>query len=111
MKVRKSSAFFADFECIARWYVREAGTEVAQKWLEALDATVEELESTLGLGRLRRFPHPELQGLRSFRVQRPFHRYLVFYRWSPEELSVERVMHGSRDLPHRLLESVAATSD
>lgn len=110
MKVRESSAFFADFERIARWYVHEAGVEVAQRWLDALDATVEELKATPGLGRMRRFPHPELQGLRSFRVQRPFHRYLVFYRWDAEELSVERVIHGSRDLPKRLLEA-AAVSD
>lgn len=109
MKVRKSSAFFADFEHIARWYVREAGPEVAQRWLDALDATLEELKSTPGLGRLRRFPHPELQGLRSFRVQRPFRRYLIFYRWSAGELSAERVIHGARDLPRRLLESPAVT--
>lgn len=107
MKIRKSSAFFADFEHVARWYVREAGAEVAQRWLVALDATLEDLRTTPGLGRLRRFSHPELHGLRSCRVQRPFHRYLVFYRWSASELSVERVIHGARDLPKRLLESSA----
>lgn len=109
MKVRKSSAFFADFEHIARWYVREAGAEVAQRWLDALDGTLEKLKTTPGLGRLRRFTHPELQGLRSFGIQRPFHRYLVFYRWRDSELSVERVIHGSRDLPRRLLEPPAVT--
>jgi hypothetical protein len=35
---------------------------------------------------------PELVGIRSFRVERPFHRLLLFYR------------HGSRDLPRRLRE-------
>ncbi len=105
MRIRKSSAFFADFEHVARWYVREAGVEVARRWLDALDATLMEFKATPGLGRLRRFAHPELHGLRSFRVQRPFHRYLVFYRWTADELSVERVVHGSRDLPKRLLET------
>lgn len=109
MRVRKSSAFFTDFEHVARWYVREAGAEVARRWLDALDATVEKLYATPGLGRRRRFGHPELVGLRSFRVQRPFHRYLIFYRWSAEELSIERVMHGSRDLPRRLLEPASET--
>ena len=104
LTVRKSSAFFADFERIARWYVREAGAEVAQRWLDALDATVREVGSTPGLGRRRRFRHPELSGLRSFPIRRPFHRYLLFYRWGAAELVVERVIHGARDLPKRLLE-------
>lgn len=110
LTIRKSSAFFADFARIARWYVREAGPEVAQRWLNALDATVQELGNTPGLGRRRHFRHPELSGLRSFPIQRPFHRYLLFYRWGAEELAVERVIHGARDLSKRLLEH-PVTSD
>jgi hypothetical protein len=29
--------------------------------------------------------------------------HLVFYRWTKRELTVERLMHGRRDLPRRLL--------
>lgn len=30
--------------------------------------------------------------------------HLVFYRCAEKELSIERVMHGARDIPHRILE-------
>jgi hypothetical protein len=39
-----------------------------------------------------------------FRVEAPFHNLLIFYRHDGKVLSVERLMHGSRDLPRRLVE-------
>jgi len=107
LSVRKSSAFFTDYGRIARWYVREADEKLAQRWLDALDATLEKLSSMPEMGRLRRFRHHDLQGLRSFVVARPFHRHVLFYRVEPREIIFERVIHGSRDLPRRLLQSAA----
>jgi hypothetical protein len=49
-----------------------------------------------------RFRHPALQGLRSFRVRPPFKVHLIFYRYTDEELSAERLMSGRRDLGRRL---------
>jgi plasmid stabilization system protein ParE len=37
-------------------------------------------------------------------VTAPFAAHLVFYRLLGEQLSIERVMHGARDLPRRLME-------
>jgi plasmid stabilization system protein ParE len=56
------------------------------------------------LGRIRRFRHPKLQGLRSFTVKRPFRRFLIFYRTDGRTLQAVRLMDGSRDLPRRLFE-------
>lgn len=103
--VRKSSAFFGDYEAITRWYLRRADANVAKRWLDALDDTIQQIAATPELGRVRNFLHPELKDIRSVSVRRPFHRHLVFYRINGSELVVERIIHGSRDLPNRLLHS------
>ncbi len=36
-----------------------------------------------------------------------FSAHLVFYKFAGTEVSIERVMHGVRDLPRRLLEEPA----
>jgi hypothetical protein len=56
------------------------------------------------LGRRRRFRNPMLQGLWSFPVASPFHKFLVFYRVTNDTLEAWRLMHGARDLPRRLFE-------
>ena len=38
-------------------------------------------------------------------VGRRFDAHLIFYRCSETSISIERVMHGARDLPQRLLEA------
>jgi hypothetical protein len=42
--------------------------------------------------------------MRSFRLAAPFAVHLIFYRHDAGKLFVERLMHGARDLPRRLLE-------
>ena len=87
-----------------RWYFANASVEVADRFLEGFDATVKKLALQPGLGRRRRFRAEELAGIRSFPVSRPYGVQLIFYRSSGDVLSIERVMHGARDLPRRLLE-------
>lgn len=104
LQLRRSDAFIADFEQQARWYVQEAGEVVARRYLSALDATLTMLCQQPAAGRVRRFRHPLLKGIRSFRVNPPFNLHLIFYRYDATTLYVERVMHGARDLPRRLVE-------
>jgi len=104
LKLQRADAFVADFEQQARWYVQEAGETVASRYLAALDATLILPCQQPGIGRLRRFRHPLLKGLRSFRVNSPFHLHLLFYRHDAATRYAERVMHGARDLPRRLVE-------
>ena len=54
--------------------------------------------------RRRRLFNPLLTGLRSFRIEPPFNKVLVFYRLGNESFEAGRLMHGSRDLSRHLLE-------
>ncbi len=87
------------------WYREKAGSEVAEGFVNAVEATLQTLAKSPGIGRLR-FPQwLELAGIRSWRVERPYHRHLIFYRFDEETLMAERIIHGARDLPRRLLQS------
>lgn len=109
--LRRTDSFLGDFEHQYRWYLIEAGETVARRYLDAVWRAVEELAAHPGLGRLRHFQHPDLQGLRSFRVPPPFDAHLIFYRCTDQELSVERLMSGRRDLARRLREPPGSETD
>lgn len=100
--VRQSEFFLGDLDGQYRWYEVEAGEEIALRYLQAVDRAVEELAERPDLGRVRQFAHPELVGLRSCPVARPFHRHLIFYRHDATSVDLVRVMHGACDLPERL---------
>jgi plasmid stabilization system protein ParE len=88
----------------ALWYVREADGELARRFQQAVDSRLRLLCEQPGLGRVRRFRHPNLRALRSFAVERPFLRFLIFYREDGVTLQAVRLMDGARDLPRRLVE-------
>lgn len=111
LSLQRAEFFIADFQAQARWYVREAGEQVAGRYLRALDSTLSLLCRHPGLGRTRRFRHASLKGIRSFRVNPPFNRHLIFYRFDSSTLHAERVMRGTRDLPRRLLEPPGLAED
>ncbi len=87
-----------------RWYLDHAGAEVAEQFLAAFDDTAARLAEQPELGKRRRFRARELAGIRSFPAGGRFAVHLIFYRSGASTLSIERVMHGARDLPRRLLE-------
>jgi plasmid stabilization system protein ParE len=94
----------ADLTHQYRWYLDNANAEVAERFLKAFEVTADKLARQPGMGRARKFRAPELAGSRSFPVGGRFGVHLIFYRESGDALSIERVMHGARDLPRRLLE-------
>ncbi len=102
--LQKADSFLEDFALQALWYVREADEELVRRFQIAVDSTLRLLCTQPGLGRSRRFRHPKLQGLRSYAVERPFQRFLVFYREDSVTLQAVRLMDGARDLPRRLME-------
>jgi toxin ParE1/3/4 len=104
LAVRKASFFVSDFEKQFEWYARQAGWGIAEKFLSAVDDTIRLLSERPALGRSRNFRHKNLKGIRSYRVNPPFDRHLIFYRHDASWLSIERLIHGARDLPHRLTE-------
>jgi plasmid stabilization system protein ParE len=104
LPIHRSDWFNSDFDLQFRWYLREAGEEIAERYLAAVLATLRELARHPGMGRPRRFQNPALKSLRSFRVIRPFHRHVIFYRATESDFFAERLIHGMRDLPRRLAE-------
>jgi toxin ParE1/3/4 len=96
--------FQSDFEQQYQWYLREAGEEVAERFFRSVAETLPLLTTHPDFGNRRRFQNPILQNLRSFRARRPFQNILIFYRVKGNVLQVWRLMHGSRDLPRRLIE-------
>jgi toxin ParE1/3/4 len=102
--VIKAEDFLADYESRFDYYANEAGEEVAWRFEQAVIATLASLSLHPELGRRRHFRHPRLAGLRSFRVEPPFSKTILFYRVTDTQLEAWRLMHGSRDLPRRLLE-------
>jgi plasmid stabilization system protein ParE len=88
-----------------QWYLENASVEVAERYLMAVDQTIQRLAVHPELGLSCHFQSMELARIRSLQAARPFDKHLVFYQIG-EQLSIERIMHGSRDLPRRLLEDL-----
>src|SRR5438093_693755 len=77
---RRSPLFTADVQREFARYWDEAGEHVAWRFEAAVELTLLAITRQPGLGRQRRFRHPALRELRSFRVEPPFNKLLVFYR-------------------------------
>jgi len=101
---RRNPFFTADVQKEFDWYWGEAGEKVAWRFEAAVERTLRRIARQPGIGRPRQFSHPMLQGLRSFRVEPPFKRLLIFYRIEGDWIEAWRLMHGARDLPRRLVE-------
>ena len=104
LAIQRSSFFIIDFETQFAWYVEKAGAEVGWRFQSALDRSVRKLSFRPDLGRTRHFRSAKLSGLRSYRVEPPFKKLLLFYRVDGDCLQLIRLMHGTRDLPRRLSE-------
>jgi plasmid stabilization system protein ParE len=87
-----------------RWYMDNASDEIAEKFLNAFDKTMDILSRFPELGRMRQFRAQQLSGIRSLVLPKPFEAHVVFYKAAGKRLSIERVMHGARGLPRRLIE-------
>ena len=104
LNLQQSDHFLADVERQFRWYLEKADVEVARRYRAAVQATLRKLLARPEQGRRRFAKDPDLKGLRSCLVVKPFHKQLLFYRVEGEWLMVERTIHGARNLPRRLKE-------
>ena len=104
MIVRKTDDFIADVERQFEWYVVNAGWEVAELYLDAVQATCQLLGLHPSLGPRGGFTHSRLRDWRFFLVFRPFKKHILFYEILEGDVVMRRVMHGHRDLARRLLE-------
>ena len=104
LTLHQSDYFLADVEAQFRWYLAEAGPEVARRYRQAVQATLAKLIQIPDLGRVRFADELELAGMRSGTIIKPFNKQLLLYRVVGDALIAERTMHGARDLPRRLKE-------
>lgn len=108
MNVRKSDDFIADVERQFEWYAVNAGSNVADRYLAAVEAACRLLGQHPNLGPIGGFTHPRLRDWRFLLVFRPFHKHVLFYELAGGDILMRRAMLGQRDLPRRLLEAPEA---
>ncbi|MEI9961967.1 MAG: type II toxin-antitoxin system RelE/ParE family toxin [Limisphaerales bacterium] len=104
MSVRKSENFISDVEQQFQWYVVNANWEIADRYLNAVEATCQLLERHPLIGPLAGFSHLRLCDWRFMVVFRPFQKHILFYEIVGNDVLLRRAMHGHRDLPNRLAE-------
>ena len=100
MTVQRSARFDTDLERQFRWYLLETDLDavhavaLATRFAEAVDAALEFLRLSPEIGRRRFRTYPDLAGTRSWKVAKPFHRFIIFYRIDSEVLFAERLLEG-----------------
>jgi toxin ParE1/3/4 len=109
-QVLRRPAANRDLVGIYRYYAREAGLRVADRFFAEAEATFTRLASMPGIGTRYEPDEPLYAGLRYFPVSR-FRVYLVFYRPLPGGIEVLRVLHGARDIHAILAEEFGIEAD
>jgi len=100
MTVQRSERFDTDLERQFRWYLVETDLDpldalaLATRFAEAVDAALEFLARNPEIARRRFRTYPGLAGTRSWRVRRPFQRFIIFYRIESGILFAERLLEG-----------------
>ena len=100
MIVQRSELFDADLERQFRWYLLETDLDpmqamaVATRFADTIDKALEALGRNPEIGRRRFGTDPDLAGTRSWRLRKPFHRFIIFYRIESGILSAERLLEG-----------------
>jgi plasmid stabilization system protein ParE len=93
---RKRPRFLLDLAEELYWLKEKAGPQLAERWYDALLATVEFIEKNPFVGRERKDLSPT--GIRSWRV-RGFPRWLIFYGvTAKKEVIFYRVRSGTMNL-------------
>jgi plasmid stabilization system protein ParE len=104
MSAHKSDDFISDVEHQFEWYAANAGWDIAERYLDAVEATCQLLGRHPRLGPCAGFSHPRLRDWRFIVVFRPFQKHVLFYETDGDVVVLRRAMHGHRDLPQRLVE-------
>jgi toxin ParE1/3/4 len=85
------------------WYAENAGIEVADRFLQAVDKTLDLLSTQPESGAAFFVRTPELRNIRRFPVSGGFGKILLFYFPLQDGIDIVRVVHGNRDLERLLL--------
>ena len=98
MNVLKSCVFIADVERQFEWYAINAGWDVADRYLDAVEASILLIGQHPQIGARGGFVHARLRDWRFLIVFRPFNRHLLFYELIEGGVVMRRAMHGHRNL-------------
>ena len=93
-----------------RWYlVEQDAPDAAFRFLNAVEASVEQLMRVPGTGTPKALGNPALAGLRAWPVE-GFEDMRIFYLVEGETLKIVRILHGKRDI-NRILEGESTGED
>jgi plasmid stabilization system protein ParE len=105
LRLEYAAWFDADIHFRLAWYAEQSGHELSDRFISALEVTVQKLREDPSRGK-RRYPKdPDLHELHGILLEHPFEKHILFYRFTAETLILERLIHGARDLPRRLRDS------
>lgn len=89
-----------DIEEAIDHYLREAGVEIAQRFIDAAETAFDLIARQPGIGSPRYAHELQIPELRSWALSEFPH--LVFYVARNDAVDVLRVLHGARDIPATL---------
>lgn len=78
-------------------YIGEDNLDAAERFLVAVEESLDKLAVMPGMGGKREFTKPELAGIRSW-VVTSFKNYIIFYKEIEGGIEVLCVLHGARDI-------------
>jgi toxin ParE1/3/4 len=80
-----------------RYYLLEDANEIATRFLDAVDESIEAICQMPHIGAPTQFKNTIFSGLRTWTVK-GFEDMLIFYVVQPDVVRVVRVLHGRRDI-------------
>ena len=86
-----------DVDEVVAHYLDEGGTEVALRFVDALERSLQHIARNPGSGSPRYGHELNMAGLRSWPVKS--YPHLVFYMEGQGVVDVWRILHGRRDIP------------
>lgn len=101
MKLVVKPAARRDILAQAVYFAEQGGEALANRFLHSAENSLTHLLDHPRAGAPKFFDNPALAGLRSWPVAN-FEDVRAYYLATSTELSVLRVLHGKRDLPHIL---------
>lgn len=102
MKVIRRPSAITDLDRYVAFFARESGIDLAVRFLESAERTIEKLSRMPGMGSRFENENPALAELRVVPIDR-FPNHLLFYIWpTDDEIVIVRVIHGSRNLNRQL---------
>lgn len=109
-KITRRPSANRDLMDIYRYYARQAGVRVADRFFSQAEATFTRHARRPGIGTRYEPDEPHYADLRYSPISR-FRMYMVFYRPARGAIEVFRVLHGARDIHGILAEEFGVEED